>query len=397
VVKGLYYYRSHGVVRGPVSLDSVMRMVREKSLSTSAEISADRIAWKSISDAGLLGGASIYTPPAHDARIASGAASVMAVSATNRNREEFDPSPLLSGVRHRWRISFIVAMGVIPLLISYAQNVFGLRFHHVAWLFSFYFCVLWAWIAGLMMEWRTEVWRRAIACGLFTAFAGILLLYVWHHVPVVAMLYEGIGSDRGLLRATGFILGVGLMEELCKSLPLLLFCMAPRTILSPNDGLFYGMISGLGFAAREGVEYTYEYWIQAAGQGLAGFSRLVDMEILFAGGLTSDDAESRMSAVLSGMLDQYGEIVTIQFVRFMSLPLLHAAWAGLVGYCFARALLGGGKWIIFWAGVLTAAILHGSYNYFAGSPVSILIVAITISLPIFLVIRTRKFRFVRHE
>lgn len=399
--RGIYHLRWRNVIQGPLTLEDVLRLLRENRITPDHEISTDGRSWQSITKSGLLGiGKPIERRP--DAEFTSRAVSKTPSSLPSSgvdNKYSATPPEISHEsennwrrAKNQWRISAVIIVGTLPLAISQVQSAMGLPFAHVAWLFSFYFCGLWAWVAGLLITWRAEVWRRALACGVFTCFVGMVMLYAWHNIPIIASLYDGIENGGELTSLLGFILGVGLMEELCKSIPLILFCMGPKQIMSPNDGLFYGLLSGLGFATREGVDYTIKYWTQAVGLGAAGINQAVEDAVGVYGTLNREAFEARLYDILPQIFEIYGEIVTVQLVRFMTLPLLHAAWAGLVGYSFALAVKGR-NWMFFVGGIGVAAILHGSYNYFSNGIYGLVIVAVTLMIPILLVQYTKKMKF----
>ena len=74
--------------------------------------------------------------------------------------------------------------------------------------------------------------------------------------PVIKDLYYERNGNNLFGKMTGFILGVGILEENCKAFPLLIFGLRKKTIRGINNWIFLGFLSGLGFAASEGVMYT---------------------------------------------------------------------------------------------------------------------------------------------
>lgn len=122
----------------------------------------------------------------------------------------------------------------------------------------------------------------AIGVALFTAIAGIFLLLVLQALAAVAAhstrghigrggavfaifavigtLYDLTNSANIALRWVGYVLGVGLMEEMTKLLPLVMLVIwRSDRHLSVHAFLFAGFASGLGFGIGEAL-YCYAPW-----------------------------------------------------------------------------------------------------------------------------------------
>jgi RsiW-degrading membrane proteinase PrsW (M82 family) len=147
-----------------------------------------------------------------------------------------------------------------------------------------------------------------LGLGLFTATIGILLLVI-----VQAMSMLGIVGGQGIVgllllilaliglsyRAAldpdigfvgsflGFTFGVGLCEELCKALPILVYYRFAHK-QNWRGAFLWGLASGAGFGVSEGVMYSQDFYNGIAGPG-------------------------------------------IYIVRFISCVALHAVWSGSVG------------------------------------------------------------------
>jgi RsiW-degrading membrane proteinase PrsW (M82 family) len=294
-------------------------------------------------------------------------------------------SPVMGIVFKAGLTPWIVFIGLGPLVFGYLQAFLGLNFVHIAWLFSAYFCALWAWILGSLVSKDSAMWQRGVLYTAFTAFIGILMLFAWQAIPFIAVLYSGTETVNPMWRLLGFVFGVGVLEELCKVTPLLLFGLRAGKIHTAGDGLFLGMMSGLGFAMSEGVDYTIKYWSSAVGLGEAHVRQCVEQATNLFG--TVDQAEflERLGTSLPAMFEQYGVIVVAQLTRFMSLPLLHAAWAGIVGYGAAKGFQEG-KWGLLFAGLGVAAVLHGLYNFYSPSILSLMFAALSILLTLALLV-----------
>ncbi|MDF5732814.1 MAG: PrsW family glutamic-type intramembrane protease [Rhizonema sp. PD38] len=189
-------------------------------------------------------------------------------------------------------------------------------------------------------------WVNTLKCVLFTSFVGIPLLLVVQTVPPFSILYT-VAHDEGLIpRIVGFVLGVGVLEELCKAMPVYLFLLRPGKLKDPLTAAFYGSVSGLGFAIAEGVNYSFRYAIDlVAGQS------------------------------------NFGLYILSNTIRFVSLPLNHAIWAGIVGYFLGLAAINPSRQgpIIF-IGIAICAVLHGLYDTFSGGLIGLVIIAFSILL-----------------
>jgi RsiW-degrading membrane proteinase PrsW (M82 family) len=132
----------------------------------------------------------------------------------------------------------------------------------------------------------------------------------------------------------GFIFGVGVCEELTKIVPLLIF--AGRKAHTAKSMIFMGIISGFGFAIAENINYAKRFGLQ-----MKAFSGLnTEMTII-----------------------KYAELLSIQLLRFISLPLLHAAWSGIFAW-FIWNYFTKKNFSYVWVGLFFTAILHGLYNSF---------------------------------
>ncbi|MEI8120409.1 MAG: PrsW family intramembrane metalloprotease [bacterium] len=377
---GLIHVRWRGVVTGPYLEQTILQMLRDNSITKHHEISRDSVRWSSIARSDLLSKAFNQSSNANSQAkgivVNHSATKSMhnAISLQDRrsehgtgiapNRECGNQDPLdISVSSHPLAmvlfeiksVPWILAFGLSPLLILFLQSLLGLYFAQIAWLFSAYFCALWAYIVGRLADRNTETWKTGILYAVFTAFIGIAMLLIWRFIPVIGSLYGAIESANPIKRLLGFVFGVGICEELCKAAPLLIFGLRSKILQSPVDGLFLGMMSGLGFAMNEGVGYTIQYWSAASDLGATSF-------------------------------EQYGQILVVQLVRFMSLPLLHAAWAGLVGYGIAYAFLNA-RWEFVFLSIGAAAILHGFYNFASPTVYSLLIAGLSMSLTLSLLVR----------
>lgn len=214
-----------------------------------------------------------------------------------------------------------------------------------AWILGIYYAVIWGVVLYDLIKPARFSWSDTLKCALFTTFIGIPLLLIMQNQPPFNALYAGL-QQGAIARLIGYVLGVGLLEELCKAAPVYLLLFRTRRLTDPSSAAFYGAMSGLGFAIAEGVQYSK----------------------LYARVLVEGDV---------GL----GPYILINTIRFISLPLFHAIWAGIVGYFIGLAALNPSRqlWVIA-IGIGIAAVLHGLYDVFSSNLLGVLIMAFSILL-----------------
>lgn len=247
-------------------------------------------------------------------------------------------------------VRLLLFLGLFPLIINLIAEQVSLK--QTAWLLGIYYASIWGIVLYNLIKPVHFSWSNTLKCVGFTAIIGIPLLLTFQHVPPFNLLYHAI--NRGLFfRITGFILGVGVLEETCKALPVYLLLAHPHLLLTPPQkqpdpltAAFYGAMSGLGFAIAEGATYSFFY----------------------ASGLSK------------GQLD-LGAYVAANTIRFVSLPLFHAILAGIAGYFIGLAVINPSRQAaICFIGIAIAATLHGLYNTFADGLPGLVVVGFSILL-----------------
>jgi RsiW-degrading membrane proteinase PrsW (M82 family) len=170
--------------------------------------------------------------------------------------------------------------------------------------------------------------RRVIGVAAFTALVGVNMLLAAQRLPVVSDFYTATDSTSLLGRLTGYILGVGIFEETTKALPLFWIFLHRRAGGGLREALFLGACSGLGFGVAEAVSYSFAYAAWHANLQLGD-----------------------------------GGWVLAQLLRFITLPLLHALWSGVVGYFVGlAAMLPHRAWGLVAVGIGAVALVHGLYD-----------------------------------
>ncbi len=216
-----------------------------------------------------------------------------------------------------------------------------------------YFCLLWACVFGLFAKPRRQVWSKGVVCAMVTVGVGLpLLFYVQRKMPLISELYLNVLSEESqdLLRKEpvkvllSYVFGVGLCEEFFKIIPLLL--ISKREKMSQTEFMFIGMLSGFGFAIAENVQYSH----------------IFSMHPLSI--RASSEAE-----LINNLMLSYSSSLSGQLLRYLSLPILHAAWSGVLGWFVAASrLYYERRWRIFLAGLLMVAVLHGVYDFLCSFP-----------------------------
>ena len=222
-------------------------------------------------------------------------------------------------------VRLLLFLGVFPLLINLFSEQATLA--QIAWLLGIYYACIWGVVLYNLIRPPQFSWGNTLKCLLFTTFIGIPMLLFLQRVPPFSNLYQAVGGGL-VARIVGFTLGVGVLEEVCKALPVYLLLLRPRKLIDPQTSAFYGAMSGLGFAIAEGAAYSLRY----------------------AFGLSRGEI---------GL----GSYVAANTIRFVSLPLFHAILAGIVGYFIGLGAINPSRQsAILFIGLTIAAVLHGLYN-----------------------------------
>ena len=225
----------------------------------------------------------------------------------------------------------------------------------VAWILGIYYAFIWGLVLHQLIKPVQFSWRNTLFCSVFTVVAGIPLLLLSQHFPLLRFLYTASSSSL-LLNMLFQVLWVGVLEEICKGLSVYIFLLRPGQLSDPLTAAFYGAMSGLGFAIAEGAEYSVR-----SAFGLA-----------------------------TGALDP-GGFFLVNTLRFVSLPLFHAIWSGIVGYFIGLAAINPSRErSIIFIGVAIAAILHGLYNTFVSNLLGLAILIFSILLFVAYLRRSRQ-------
>ncbi len=186
-----------------------------------------------------------------------------------------------------------------------------------------YFSLAWAVYFYVFVAKRHSSFWIGVAAALFTRVVGLRFGHLLKYT-ILSPFYHANASQTDIVRFIGILGSYGFNEELLKALPVLLIAFVFKRLKSPADGVFYGALSGLGFAAWEG--YTY---------------------------IVKPD----MGGVLMDAL-----------VRCTALPFLHAAYTGISGYFIALASKSRRPFLLSALGIALASTVHGTYDFLLNTP-----------------------------
>lgn len=230
----------------------------------------------------------------------------------------------------RWienrRLLGILGVGLLPLLLIITLVNQG-DVKSAYWAVALYFSALWAVYFYNVFPAPDANRSDSILCFVASAIIGISVVLILQKIPPWSWLYDQTNQRSFILNLIGYVGGVGLTEEVCKAI-ILFYLMRRDPAPSPNTLLFYGLMAGLGFGIREGINYQTGENLEL---GKAGY-------------------------YLSNLL------------RLTSLPFLHAVWTGMAGYFLGFAA----RYPARRHGLIVAAIgipatLHGIYDTFSVS------------------------------
>ena len=296
-----------------------------------------------------------------------------AARAALEDLKRFDYSLLAPVVRafsprllRRRAVKWLLGFGLFPLLVLYLSAMFGWGFENTAWFLGAYFCFFWIVFFNNLMSPEPHVKRKGMKWALFTMLVGIPVLLIWQQLPIIRHLYSGTVSEAFLVRVLAFVLGVGVCEELCKALPLIFFGRSKPTLLTPHNAIYLGIMSGLGFALAEVVQYSIQYWQGSAQVSAMLVTECMDQSRSWYGSVNAYTFADKLQQAMPYLVEYYGQTIIAQIVRFMSLPLLHAVWAGVVGYFIGLSLLKKkAQWVFIAVGIGLMAVIHGVYDVFS--------------------------------
>jgi RsiW-degrading membrane proteinase PrsW (M82 family) len=238
------------------------------------------------------------------------------------------------------RLLMLALLGLTPaFLIRFFSGIPFITFYVIA----LYFSIIW----GLFFFYffKTPQIKTKTTILLFFTLQ-FFVFVIWDILqlpsfPVINELYTFTNSDSFLLQLIGFVLGVGVLEEAVKMLPLLLIIKKAKEPYIPQSMVFYGLMSGIAFGVFEGVQYQM------------GVNVKLD----------------------------YSNAFFMNVARLTSLPFLHAIWTGIAGYFIAFAnLYPKYRMSLYSLALFIPAIIHGLYDTLGWSILGLLLTLISVIL-----------------
>lgn len=237
------------------------------------------------------------------------------------------------------RLIHLALIGLTPAFLIRITSLPSLTFYTI----SLYFSAIWGFF--FFYFFKTNQVSSKITIFLFF-FVQLFVFLLWNlfllpQWPVVGFFYNLTESSNWFLRLAGFILGVGLCEEVAKAIPLLIIVKTAREPLIPQTMVFYGLISGISFGVFEGVQHQTQINIS---------------------------------------LD-YANAFFMNVARLTSLPFLHAIWTGIAGYFIAFSNLYPKYRIsLSFLTVGIPALIHGLYNTLGWSILGLILTLLSVIL-----------------
>ncbi len=239
------------------------------------------------------------------------------------------------------RLMYFAGVGLAPLAALMIALGFTNNLSLAYWAIALYFSVLWATFFYFLFRTPQVEPRTCVTSFCFTAAVSVSVLLSLYHVPPWSWMVHLTESPAFLARLVGYVVGVGVNEELCKAAILFWWATRPGKQLTPQTVVFYGMMSGLGFGIFEGVKYQ------------TGVNREAGVDGAYL----------------------------MNIARLTSLPFIHAVWTGIAGYFIGFAALNPrkryGLWVV---AIATPAVLHGLYDAFNGGFTSLLMAFLSVIL-----------------
>jgi len=240
------------------------------------------------------------------------------------------------------------------MLLGIAESPIALQLLHLDRTYLFFaFSLAWATALFAFIEPPRRAFWLGLVVYVLTAAISVPLLLAWLGPEQDPSLADGTAAATHQL--ISFVFGVGVREELCKTASLFLLLGLGRLAglrFTSREGLVFGAMSGLAFAAAENL------------QAVAHLSHLE--EVTLAHGLPANAT------------------VALALGRLALTPLAHACWSSAVGYaCTVPVASISRRLGTIAAALFCVAFLHGLYDQSAalGNRVGVgLLLAVSFSL-----------------
>ena len=240
-----------------------------------------------------------------------------------------------SKIKEDTRLLLLGLVGFAPFLLIFSPFDLSWAFNGylVYYAISLYFSFVWALFFYYLF--KTKQVDRGKTINLFFAVQLLIVGIYGLGLNGLNIFYVFIESGSVVNRLLGFVLGVGVTEELVKALPLFYMATRSKAPLIPQTMVFYGLICGISFGVFEGVEYQRSVNTQLGNHSL---------EFL------------------------------MNIARVTSLPFFHAICTALAGYFISFAVLRPRyRAMLYTMAILMPAVIHGCYDTFANGLLGLVI------------------------
>ena len=246
------------------------------------------------------------------------------------------------------RLLFLAGIGLAPaFLITFTLGSY-LTFYAI----SLYFSVVWALFFNYLFTTHQVESNKTVALFFVSQITASILVNV-QVLPPLNILYQMTESSSFVGRVIGYVLGVGLTEEIIKSVPLFFFLRKAKEPILPQTLVYYGLISGLGFGLLEGVLY-----------------------------------QTRTNINL-----EYNAAFFMNIARLTTLPFLHAIWTGTAAYFISFAYLyPRNRQGLFLLAIAVPAVLHGLYDVFGWNLLGLFIMVASVFLLIYYLKKSKDYQ-----
>lgn len=228
----------------------------------------------------------------------------------------------------------LALIGLMPTLLM----VIPMWDWGVHYFISLYFACIWGVFFYYLFK-TSQVNLKTTVTVFFLEQVFIFLVWDIIGLPKLNLFYKFTESVFPV-SLLGFVLGVGVTEELGKMIPLLIISGTAKKPLVPQTLVYYGLMSGIAFGVFEGVQYQMT----------------VNSEL------------------------EYTQSFFYNIARLTSLPFMHAIWCGIGGYfvSFAR-LYPKYRISLYILALAIPAILHGLYDSFASVNIIFVVLALAVA------------------
>ena len=228
----------------------------------------------------------------------------------------------------------LALVGMLPTVLMFLPLGDWGTFYFI----SLYFSLIWGLFFYYIFK-TPQVSLKTTAIVFFLEQAFVFAAWELLGIPRLNFFYRFIESPFPM-SAIGFILGVGLTEELAKLIPLLFISSKSKQPLIPQTLVYYGLMSGIAFGVYEGVHYQLS-----------------------------------VNSTL-----EYSASFFHNIARLTSLPFMHAIWCGIAGYFVAFAkLYPKYRLSLYVLALFVPALLHGLYDTLVGTNVLFAFIGVAIS------------------